>query len=92
MRILEAAYSRDRRSARNDPYEDLAISIVQSAVDDYRILRRMVRYASKIDKPIIEGRLVEIKQFFNSDYGDLLCFGHANFIWSCLQKEYQWTS
>lgn len=88
MGILESAFNRERRVARVDPYEDLAIAIVQTAVDDFRALRRSLARSNQYDRPVIEGHLREIKLFFQTDYADVLCFGHAQYIWDLLCKEY----
>lgn len=81
-------YAAANRSDEPDGYEKLAIAIVHTAVADYRALRRRLVYANAYDRPLIEGRLCEIQNFFNSDYGDILCFGRAEFIWRCLLKEF----
>ena len=58
-----------------DAYEYLAIAIVIQAAEDYR--RKMKRY----------GEAPEIEIFFNSEWGNLLCFGKADLILEKLKDE-----
>lgn len=76
------------KTGHESAYENLAIAIVASACDDYRSLRRHLARSDRYDRPVIEGRLKEIELFLHSDYGDILCFGHADYVWEILQKEY----
>lgn len=71
-----------------DGYERLAIAIVQTAVRDYRLYRRRLAHANSYDRPVIEGRLKELENFFLSEYGDILCFGKGAYILELLQQEY----
>lgn len=73
-----------------DGYERLAIAIVQTAVRDYRLYRRRLAHANACDRPVIEGRLKELENFFLSEYGDVLCFGKGAFILEMLKVEYSY--
>lgn len=72
--------------ATNCGYENLAIAIVATACQDYRVLRRRLRWeTAKTERNIIKGRMKEIELFFKSEYGDLLSFGKADFILKMLE-------
>lgn len=89
-KILDAIrrQSAMNKTGHENGFENLAIAIVAAACDDYRALRRHLVRANQFDRPVIEGRMKEIEIFFNSDYGDVLCFGHAAYVWELLRKEY----
>lgn len=90
MMVLDACRNIAHRQKEEpeDGYERLAIAIVQTAVRDYRLYRRRLAHANADDRPVIEGNFREIKLFFRSDYADVLCFGHAAYVWDLLCKEY----
>lgn len=69
-------------NSRITGYELLAIAIVNQAAADYRKeLKISNRHNCKTQEAI------NIERFFNSDYGDLLCFGMADLILEKLRKE-----
>lgn len=90
MGILESAFSSAHYNRRgsDSPYYDLAFAVIKTAVDDYRTLRKSLARSSRYDRPVIQGRLREIELFFHSSYADVLCLGHAEYIWRLLRKEY----
>lgn len=90
MMVLDACRNIAHRPKEEpeDGYERLAIAIVQTAVRDYRLYRRRLAHANSDDRPVIEGRLKEIENFFLSEYGDILCFGKGAFILEMLKVEY----
>ena len=77
---------------RSDPWTDLANAIVAQAADDYRRLcKKMVEYGATMEDfsfRILDGRIREIKWFFESDYGFLLSHGLAPVICEKLQAEF----
>lgn len=87
MGILDAAYRRDTKSARNSAYYDLAQAIVLAAVEDYRRLRKSLAKASDYERPTIRRNLFSIERFFKSEYGDVICLGQAKIILEGLQNE-----
>ena len=72
-------------------YQDLAIDIVKQACDDFRSYKRALasEYLWDYAREKLEKKLSETVWFFNSDYGDLLCFGRAKTILKKLQKEFE---
>lgn len=64
-------------------YEDLAIAIVVVATEDYRAAYRRYKRGDERAKR----EIYDIEQFFNSEYGNLLCTGKAKYILRRLQKE-----
>jgi hypothetical protein len=79
-------------NSKADPWTDLANAIVAQAADDYRRLcKKMVEYGATMEEfsfRILDGRIREIKWFFESDYGFLLSHGLAPVIWEKLQAEF----
>lgn len=90
MMVLDACRNIARRPKEEpeDGYERLAIAIVQTAVRDYRLYRRRLAHANAYDRPVIEGRIKELENFFLSEYGDVLCFGKGAYILELLNQEY----
>lgn len=58
-----------------NPYEYLAMAIVEQAANDYR--KQMKHH----------GKATAIERFFRSEWGNLLCFGKADLILEKLQDE-----
>ena len=86
-------FVQSNKPGKDDEYENLAIAIVLSACEDYgRLFFEAEHCYNNRDKLNLILAMKDIEHFFHSEWGDILCFGHADFIWSCLQKEYQWTS
>ena len=71
-------------------YEQLAIEIVKQACEDYRSYKQQLtsEYLDDYSRVKCEKKLQEIVDFFNSEYGDLLCFGKAKAIFERLEKEF----
>ena len=71
-------------------YEELAVAVVKQACEDYRHYSKALQseYLDDYQKKDIEAKIKEIVLFFNSEYGDLLCFGKAKVILEKLEKEF----
>lgn len=79
------------KSVEIDPYQALAIAVVQKAAEDYRGARRALDLSEQYGltpPPEVKKTLFEVERFFNSGYGDTLCFGKADIIWKRLKKEF----
>jgi len=69
-------------------FEGLAQAIVVQAANDYRSLKRTLRWErSEDERKILQGRMREIELFFKSEYGDNLCHGKAALILKRLKEE-----
>lgn len=67
-------------------YVNLAIAIVETACNDYRILRRrMIREWDSRERSILKARLHEIELFLKSDFGEVICFGKGDYILKILE-------
>lgn len=71
-------------------YQDLAIEIVRQACEDFKSYKRALKsdYLSDYLRKKTEKKIKEIVLFFDSDYGELLCFGSAKKILEKLQKQF----
>lgn len=73
----------------NDFLDNIAIAIVQQAVEDYRELKK-----EKIEEKTVKSQVVsiaEIEKFFNSKWADALTFGNSEYIFNRVQKESEGT-
>lgn len=72
-----------------DGYERLAIGVVEQAVNDYRLIKKCLREDTLNDAEtkFLEGQISDIERFFKSEYGDVLCFGKAEWILDNLKRE-----
>lgn len=72
-----------------DGYEKLAIGVVEQAVNDYRLLKKCLVEDTLNDseRNFLESEVKSIEQFFESEYGDVLCFGKAEWILDNLKRE-----
>lgn len=91
MGILERVYqfALENKPGKDNEFENLAIAIVTKAVEDYEIFRHAYQAETDlVERLSIKANMKEIENFFRSDYGDVLCFGHAAYVWDLLCKEY----
>ena len=58
-------------------YELLAIAILNQAVKDYRVYRKQLEseYMTEIELTYVENAIIELEEFFLSEYGQLLSKG-----------------
>lgn len=70
-------------------YEELAMAIVKQACEDYLHYSSALKskYLVGWQREKIEKKLDEVVSFFNSEYGDMMCFGKSKEIFERLQKE-----
>ena len=81
----------ERKEVKIMDCEQLAIGIVKQACDDYRSYKRQltnIRILDDYSRIQCKRKIQEIIDFFNSEYGDLLCFGKAKFILEKMEKEF----
>lgn len=77
-----------KKPALRAEFEGLAQAIVVQAANDYRSLKRTLRWErSEDERKILQGRMREIELFFKSEYGDILCHGKAALILKRLKEE-----
>lgn len=77
-----------RDTSSNEDYERLAIGVVKQAALEYRLIKKAMRImVGSKDIALLESAKQEIEKFFNSEYGDILCFGKAKLILEELRKE-----
>lgn len=76
-----------------DPWKELANAIVEQAAEDYRrLMAKKIKCGNKmsdLEMRILNSRILEIKLFFESDWGYLCSHGLAPVIWERLQKEFE---
>lgn len=66
-------------------YTNLASAVVIQAVEEYREAQLELSKNPKSRKA--KGRLKKLRRFFESDWGNELCLGRAEYILDRLQKE-----
>lgn len=77
------------KRVEEDGYILLAGAILKQAASDYKRARRILD-TSYDDKKIWNARhkKKEIERFFRSSWADLLCMGHADYIFEQIKKDY----
>ena len=80
------------RHDASDPWGMLANAIVEVAADDYRrnMTRKVTRglSMSEMEMRYLDSRIIDIKLFFEGEWGDLVSHGLAQVIWEKLQAEF----
>lgn len=75
-----------------DPWAELANAIVEVAAEDYRFLMtKKLKRGLKMDDlelSLLDSKILDIKIFFESGWGDLCSRGLAPVIWEKLQAEF----
>lgn len=74
--------------SHSDPYENLAIAVVNTTVIDYRNCCREIKKEHDEKKiNYAKHKKYQIEKFFRSHWGNILCFGYADLILERLKKE-----
>ena len=68
-----------------DPYEELAIAIVEQAAKDYREMRRKLR--KNPNDMTARGQMGEVVRFFNSRWFGILTDANPDYILEQLKEE-----
>lgn len=91
-RLLNYQRVLNHRHNAIDPWNLLANAIVEVAADDYRyLMTKKVTQGlsmSEMELRFLDSNILEIKNFFESDWGFLCSHGLALVIWSKLQAEF----
>ena len=75
MKILHTEHN---LHIEHDPYQDLAIGVIQQAADDYRSLtRELLLSVTAEEKEKIMNKIYSIRQFFLSDWFAILSNSHS---------------
>ena len=90
--MLEYQRVLNLRHDATDPWKMLANAIVELSADDYRRLmtKKLAHGFSMSDLEMlsVDSKILEIKIFFESDWGFLVSHGLAPVIWEKLQAEF----
>ena len=73
---MKTLHAMQNTSDSYDPYDELAVAIIEQAIDDYRRLsRNLSAESSTLEKRRIEDELKTIASFFLSDWYNILSNG-----------------
>lgn len=91
--MLQYQKNLNQKRDASDPWRELANAIIEQAADDYRrSMTKKIKLGLKLsdlEMPIINSRINECKQFFESGWGYFLSRGLAPVIWERLQAEFK---
>ena len=86
---MKTLHAMQNTSDAYDPYDELAVAIIEQAIDDYRRLsRNLSAESSTLEKKRIEDELKAIAGFFLSDWYRILSSGEkGSHILQLLKQE-----